>query len=123
MAIVRISRPVKKEAGFHTKSLSYKSWHYGYEITPTLVDELKSASVIIIADKIAGVFHVASSTSTTPAQYLERVASNLGDNNPREKVDGYDSKIPQKGLSVVETQKRLGILFRTWEEQVDYLTL
>lgn len=122
VAIVRISRPVKKNAGFHIKSLPYKSWHNGYEITPTLIDELKLALGIIIPNKMTGVFHVASSTSATPAQYLKRVAGNLGDDKPREEINGYDGKIPRKGLSVTETQKRLNLSFRTWKEQVDYLT-
>lgn len=89
-------------------------------ITPTNIDELCIALDKLIEkignSKYKKVFHVASSNKTTPNEFASVL---LGKDVEKSSFKPVGAKKPQYGgLSVVETERQLGIKFKTWQESI-----
>jgi dTDP-4-dehydrorhamnose reductase len=92
------------------------------------VDDLVEPIVKIINNELAGVFHIASSDTTTPHEiglYLlekytgKNVEIQKGSMSDFLKLSGKAPRPRLGGLNTLKTQNTLNMSFRTWREMVD----
>lgn len=92
------------------------------------VDDLVDPLAKIISGKLQGVFHIASHDTVTPYEYgiylLEKYTGQSVDIQKSLLSDYLKTpgKAPRPilgGLKVEETEKKLGIRFKTWREMID----
>lgn len=92
------------------------------------IDDLEAPLAKIIEEKMTGVFHIASKDTTTPYEIgtylLERYASSevvveKGSMLEFLKKEGRTPRPRLGGLEVEESERRLGIKFRSWRQMVD----
>jgi len=97
-------------------------------LTPLLIDDLTPALEKIIEIKQTGVYHVVSSDTTTPFEFVSyllekaRGVTNVVKKGSMEeflKVEGRTPRSRLGGLKTEITQEKLGIKFKTWREMVD----
>lgn len=96
--------------------------------TPVLVDDLTKSLTKILEDELEGIFHVVSSDTATPfdfVEYLLKKARNVegvvqkGSMEEFLKAEGRTPRPRLGGLKSEKTQNKLGIKFKTWREMVD----
>jgi dTDP-4-dehydrorhamnose reductase len=92
------------------------------------IDDLVEPLSKIINDELKGVFHIASSDTTTPYEiglYLlekytgEKVEIQKGSLAKFVRIPGKAPRSRFGGLKVEKTEKELGMKFKTWNEMVD----
>ncbi|KKP31142.1 MAG: hypothetical protein UR21_C0015G0016 [Candidatus Woesebacteria bacterium GW2011_GWC2_31_9] len=97
-------------------------------LTPLLIDDLTPALEKIIEIKQTGIYHVVSSDTTTPFEFVSyllekaRGVTNVVQKGSMEeflKVEGRTPRSRLGGLKTEITQEKLGIKFKTWREMVD----
>ncbi len=97
-------------------------------MTPTFIDEAASAIEEICELEKPGIFHLASSNTTTPyefASYLLEKAKNVkgvvkkGSLEEFLKTPGRTLRPRLGGLNTKKTQKELEMKFKTWQQAVD----
>jgi dTDP-4-dehydrorhamnose reductase len=97
-------------------------------MTPTFIDEAVSVIEEICELEKPGIFHLASSNTTTPyefAKYLLEKARKAKDVVKKGSLEEF-MKTPGRthrplfgGLDTKKTQKELGMKFKTWQQAVD----
>jgi dTDP-4-dehydrorhamnose reductase len=137
-AIVRISYPFRshytQKSDFARKILALYDEGKLYPMftdqimTPTFIDEAASAIEEICELEKPGIFHLASSNTTTPHEFacylLEkaRKAKNVVKKGSLEeylKVPGRAPISRLGGLDTKKTQKELEMKFKTWQQAID----
>lgn len=97
-------------------------------LTPLLVDELVGPLIKIAKDKISGVYHIVSSNTTTPFEFVEyllkkaRNVEGIVQKGSMKKFLDAPGRTPRPrlgGLKTEITQERLCLKFKTWQEMVD----
>lgn len=97
-------------------------------LTPVLVDDLVQALLKIAKLRKNGVYHVVSSNTTSPfefVQYLLKKARNAkksiqkGSMKEFLKAPGRTPRPRLGGFKTEKTQEKLGMKFRTWQEMID----
>jgi len=97
-------------------------------MTPSFIDEISKVLYLLVEERPAGVFHAGSADTTTPfefADYLLQKARGVKGVVKKGTMKEFNEKpraTPRSrlgGLSVVSTQKRLGIKFMGWKQAVD----
>ena len=92
------------------------------------IDDLAAPLAKIIEEKLSGVFHIASSDTTTPYDagvYLLRKYTGKSPKVDKGSMTQFLSEAGRTprprlgGLKVEKTEKELGMKFRTWREMVD----
>lgn len=92
------------------------------------VDEMIEPLVKILNQEMSGIFHLVSSNSTTPfdfVEYLLKKARNAegvvqkGSMEEYLKVEGRTPRPRLGGLKTELTQQKLGMKFKTWKEMVN----
>lgn len=92
------------------------------------VDEMIEPLVKILNQEMSGIFHLVSSNSTTPfdfVEYLLKKARNVegvvqkGSMEEYLKVEGRTLRPRLGGLKTELTQQKLGMKFKTWKEMVN----
>lgn len=92
------------------------------------IDDLVAPLSKIIENRMTGVFHIASSDTTTPYEsgkyLLEKIAGHTVEIKKGSMVEFL--KVPERtprpifgGLNTLKTQKALNMKFKTWREMVD----
>jgi len=96
--------------------------------TPLLVDELIEPVFKIAKGKLSGIFHVVSGNTATPFEFVEYLLKKAkGEEVKIEKglmqeflkAEGRTPRPRLGGLKTEETQKKLGMKFKTWQEMID----
>lgn len=140
-AIVRISNPtratydrkldyVRKIIAAYDQKKPIKLFD-DQHLTLTYVNEVSVVIFHLIEKNLQGIFHVSSSNLFTPFELAEyaldkaRGVKNVVQRSSIEeflKQPGNSSRYPQYGgLDVIESETKLGIKFRTWQEIIDSL--
>lgn len=102
------------------------------QISISFIDEISEALDLIIEKESYGIFHASSRDTTTPLElisYLLKTTRGKNDTISNTKVEDFlkSNKLPYYrypkygGLKIDETEKTLGINFRTWKEIIDTL--
>ncbi len=98
------------------------------KITPTFIDEAAKVFYLLLEEKKAGTYHIASCDITTPFSFagyvLEKARGVKGvvkEGSMKEflKVPGRPPRSRLGGLSNEKTRKELGITLMTWREAVE----
>ncbi len=97
----------------------------------TYIDELASSLAVIVSSSKSGIFHISSSNVASPYDIITYTLSRLGqDISSIQKSSIIDYLSLQKnkyrypvmgGLSCQQTEKELGIKFKTWQQTIDEL--
>lgn len=96
--------------------------------TPLNVDSFAEPMVKILSEEIEGVFHLVSSDTATPFEFVEYLLEKI--RNVKDvvqkgsmveflKAPGRTPRPRLGGLKTEITQERLGMKFKTWREMVD----
>lgn len=98
-------------------------------LTPVLIEDLVRALEKISEDKNGGIYHVVTSDTTTPfdfGTYLIEKARGVKNAVQRGKMEEFlkaPGRTPRPligGLDTKETQNKLGMMFKTWKESIDW---
>jgi len=103
------------------------------QISVVLVDKIAEALEIIIDDHKDGVFHASSEDMTTPYELVQYILEKTRGAKNIVQPSSLDDFLKSKnnsvrypkygGLSVIKTEKILGIKFGTWKEMIDEFTI
>jgi dTDP-4-dehydrorhamnose reductase len=101
------------------------------QISITYIDEACQAINKIIEGKIYGIFHVSTPDTTTPFELINYViekARGIKNAVTKSSLDDFLKTVDNPvrypkfgGLKVEQTERKLGIKFRTWKQTVDEL--
>ncbi|MFA6981691.1 MAG: sugar nucleotide-binding protein [Patescibacteria group bacterium] len=97
-------------------------------ITPSFIDEVSDTVSKILSAKLPGIFHCASSNTTTPLQFGNYLIEKITE-SPRNLKEGSlvefllaDTTRTKRpiwgGLDTTRTQDALGLRFNTWQESL-----
>lgn len=138
-SIVRICNPVR--AGYPAKldylrkplSLYNQGKLYplfnDQHITISFIDEIALGLQKIITNRLSGIFHISSSNTTTPHEVVSYLIGRLYGDAAAASIKSTSisslenpQRYPQfSGLVCKETESRLNMKFKTWQETVDEL--
>lgn len=101
-------------------------------MTLTWIDELVGAIKKIVDNQLTGVFHVASTNTTSPYEFAiyllkkTRGVEGVVEKGNMKEFLSKNGSIPRPrigGLETTQSEQKLGIRFQTWQESVDQLAI